>query len=201
MGDVDDGELRIGVYFTLQRIVDRYDLDSYTVMSDGMVMTNAGQERYPLPEDFGRLVHPRGTKISGLLIYDGSSTTDLVYKIPQDFIRLERTQQGRPSTFTILGRDMLLNPLPDANGTTNYTVRGSYIREVARFKDDDPVLLHEPTVLVAMTLYQVAADRGMVQANALLVETQQALTSLVGGQARTRQQFYQSSERIGRGTT
>lgn len=199
----DVGDLLMTAYGCLQQLVDIYDLAAYTVHNDAMWRSEAGQHAYRLPDDFGRLLHIHqqarvsfgGTGASGVFVAGGTLTTPrpLRYCEPMPFFQGRSTTNGTPFQFTLSQRQILLDPPPDTNAGSHYTGRGVYIARVTRPDMDlgDPILLDEPSALVAMTLAQLAGDRGLPQAGSLGQEYQRLLSALVTNQHRLRQQFYQ----------
>ena len=201
LGDAVVNELESAMYDTMIWLAGIYDLDCFIKLNDAMYLTSTSVETYPLPSDFGRLLHPvkpnaSNEPFSGLYAYDGTSLLPLSYRHPLEWNDLDRTTTGAPSTFTIMGRTMFLNPLPDANGTTAYRGRGQYIAAVERFELDDEVLLDHPHVLVSETLFRLAGDTPEMPTNTLTLLAHEAtrdITALVNDQARTRQQYYRRS--------
>lgn len=200
LGD-DAVEMESAIYDTLLWFSNTWDLDAFMRLNDAMFLTSTSVETYPLPSDFGRLLHPvkpnsSDEPLSGLYIYDGSSNLQLSYKHPLEWNDLDRTTTGAPGSFTIMGRTLYLNPLPDANGTSAYRGRGQYIKAIERFDLDDEVTLDHPHVLVSQTLFRLASDMPDMSANTLTLLAREAnrdLTALVNDQARTRQQYYRRS--------
>ena len=207
LGDMVVNELEAAMYDTLVWLAGIYDLDAFIILDDAMYLTSTNQETYPLPSNFGRLLHPvkpnsSGDALSGLYVYDGTSLLPLTYKHPLEWNDLDRTTDGAgaPSTFTIMGRTLYLNPLPDANGTMAYRGRGQYIASIEPFELDDEVLLDHPHVLVSETLFKLAGDTPDMPANTLTLlgrEATRDLSALVNDQARTRQEYYRRSQ-VGR---
>lgn len=208
LGEAVVNELEAAMFDTLVWLSDTYDLDAFITLDDAMYLTSTNQETYSLPSDFGRLLHPvkpnsSHDALSGLYAYDGTSLLPLTYKHPLEWNDLDRTTAGAtaPSTFTIMGRTLYLNPLPDANGTAAYRGRGQYIKALEPFELDEEVLLDHPHVLVSQTLFRLAGDTPEMPANTLTLLAREAtrdLTALVNDQARTRQEYYRRS-RVGRG--
>ena len=201
LGEAVVNELEAAMYDTLVWLAGIYDLDSFIKLNDAMWLTSTSVETYPLPSDFGRLLHPvkpnsSDEPFSGLYAYDGTSLLLLSYQHPLEWNDLDRTTTGPPSRFTIMGRTLYLNPLPDANGTNAYRGRGQYIKAVERFDLDEEVILDHPHMLVSQTLFRVAGDTPDMPANTLTLLAREAnrdLTALVNDQARTRQQYYRRS--------
>jgi len=200
-------------YVLLQQLVDTYDLAAYTVQNDAMFLTMAGHREYPLPEDFGRLLHVHdevrsglsGAGESGVFLRWGpaGSLTALRYRDPILFRQQASTQASVPQTFT-LGqhggmRALLLDPSPDNKDGIPYLGEGVYIARVERPDLDDPILLDEPTLLVAGVLAQLAMDRGLPQAQMLQADYQRYLSALVNNAHRVKQQFSTARWPVNRG--
>ena len=202
LGDAVVNELESAMFDTLVWLAGIYDLDALTKLNDAIFLTSTSHETYPLPRNFGRLLHPvkpnsSDEPLSGLYAYDGTSLLPLSYRHPLEWNDFDRTTTGPPSRFTIMGRTLYLNPLPDANGTTAYRGRGQYIAAVERFELDDDVVLDHPHVLVSQTLFRLAGDTPEMPTNTLTLLAHEAtrdLTALVNDQARTRQQYYRRSQ-------
>lgn len=187
---VDAIELELALYNQLMATTDLYLLSAFMVRSDALFRTSTGVERYPMPEDFGRLLPQQAPFRSGIKLFDGTSEHELTYKEPIDFFELDRSTTGRPGYFTLMDRAWWLNPPPDANGGTPYIGRGLYVRRIDRIELDDDVPLGQPSVLITSALWQIAADKGLPQAASLAQERLQALSALVNDEARRQQQFW-----------
>ena len=203
---VDAPELELAMYFQLQKLADTYDIDALVVDNPSMAITSSGVEAYQLPEDFGRLLHPfsaqnQNTESGLRLFVSATSIKDLTYERAQAFTKRDRSTTGTPDTFTMIGTEILLNPVPNSNDSANYTLQGTYVHDVGMPDLDDMVPIEEPSFLVTAALYQVSADTPGVDANTLQLlqrEMNAQLSSIVNNQARRRQAMYQSSERPGR---
>ena len=185
----------------LQNFVDTYDLPAYYRFNDAIFSTTPGGSTYPLPEDFGRLVKVRdqlflgspGSGQSGLFLSGGTvAPFPLSYAEPIAFRGGRREQWGKPSSFTLSGRQLVLAPVPDDNAGANYLGEGVYMARVERpdLSLEGEILLEEPSVLVTATLYQMASDRGLPQSASLLIEQKALLGALVNNAARNRTKFY-----------
>jgi hypothetical protein len=189
---VNAGEVELAAYQSILDIVDGWDLDAFTVINEQIATTATGVRDYPLPGDFGRLMIPREDVEPGIFILTSStaSPTPMRYRDPEEWFRVRTTNNGQPSHFTIVGNDYLrVDPPPDDNGGSNYTLQGTYIKRFDVLDDDDPILVSHPTALIATTLARVAIDRGAPQANVLIAESARGLSKLVNNQSRVRQQF------------
>jgi hypothetical protein len=197
--DVADGILT--GWAVLQNFVDTYDLPAYYRFNDALFQTIPGGTTYPLPEDFGRLVKVRdqlylgtpGTGQSGLFLSGGDvSPFPLYYEEPIAFRGGRRAQPGKPSRFTLSGRQLIMAPAPDDNGGADYLGEGVYMARVERpdLSLEGEILLDEPSVLVTATLYQMTADRGLPQSASLLIEQKSLMGALVNNAARARTKLY-----------
>lgn len=201
--DDDIAALLLAAWSVLSQIVETYDLPAYTIHNDAMFTTQEQVREYPLPENFGRLMHVRkelgqgigGTGMSGIFLNvppDGRPRP-LRYAEPVDFRMQRRTTPGIPYCFTLAGRLLLLDPAPDAQTETgSYGGEGVYIAKVERPDLDlqEYILLDEPQTLVTCTLYQVTADKGLPQAQLLQTEWKMAMSALANNAARLHQQFF-----------
>jgi hypothetical protein len=203
LGIMDDAtEFLLTSYSVLQRLVDAYDLPPYIVTNPVVAVTVAGQRTYPFPDDFGRPLHAfrqlsqaGGMPGSGLSGFFLQVSTGSAQPLPQvdalTFNQSLSTQSTRPARFTRSRRTMVLDPAPDTNGGSNYTISASYVAKVERPTSlDDDILLDEPMFLVDMSLYQLALDRGLPQAAGLEKAALQSQSALVANAARQKQQFY-----------
>ncbi len=102
---------------------------------DPITSTSTGKRDYALPEDFGSNFI-RGSddgRAHVCKLNDGSGENSLNYFSPSLFFHtadFAAATNGTPATYTIQteqGRKRIwLDPPPDANGTTGYTIRGAY---------------------------------------------------------------------------
>jgi hypothetical protein len=202
IGLVDDiaDAILVG-WSVLQNLVDTYDLPAYYRFNEAMFQTLPGATTYPLPEDFGRLLKTRdqmylgtpGTGQSGLFLAGGTLTPfPLNFDEPIAFRNGARAQHGKPSHFTLAGRQLVLDPPPDDNKGDHYLGQGVYMARVERpdLSLEGDIYLDEPSVLVTATLYQMAADRAMPQMQTLLVEQKALMGALVNNAARARQRYF-----------
>jgi len=197
----DSADMVLAAWNVLQNIVDTYDIPSYMVNNDSMFQTLPGRTSYPLPEDFGRLLgtsdqqylNVGGTGDSGLYLAGGSTKAfSIAFREAIAFRSQSTLQQGKPSHFTLSGRQIVLDPPPDTNGGANYLAQGVYMAAVQRPDLDlqDEIILDEPTALVAGTLYQIASDRGLPQAAALKDEYASLLSAVVNNAARKKLKMF-----------
>jgi hypothetical protein len=197
----DTADLLLAAWNVLQNMTDTYDLPSYMIQNDAIFQTLPGQTTYPLPEDFGRLlgtsdqqyINTGGTGDSGLYLAGGSSSAfSIVFREAIAFRSQSRLQQGKPSHFTLSGRRIVLDPPPDTNGGAHYLCQGVYMAAVQRpdLNLQDEIVLDEPTAIVAGTLYQMAADRGLPQAATLKDEYTALLSAVVNNAARKKLKYF-----------
>ena len=198
-GFVDATDVEMALYSQILDLVGRYDLDGYTVINRTMFVTTIDTEVYALPDDFGRFVTIRDQEEYGLALDNGTDAqpSALVYREPEDYERLRnRLSTNRPRYFTIAASGQLrLDPIPDAQ----YTGVGVYIRDIQPSElDEGSVPLQYANMLQHATLGELSSDFGHASAPVLLAEKQQALTTLVNGQARQRMHFQRKHTQIGR---
>jgi hypothetical protein len=214
MGAEDDVlDMLMAGYILLQGIVDTYDLSAYIVQHDALFLTMAGHREYPLPDDFGRLMHVQeevrsglpGTGVGGFFVRCSPTDTPrpLRYREALHFRQQAILTASQPQWFT-LGRHggqraLILDPPPDENNGVPYVGEGVYIARVERPDLDDEILLDEPTVLVEGVLAQLAVDKGLPQAPALQAGYQRLMSALVNNAHRKSQQFYTNRWPVHRG--
>lgn len=188
----DAAEVELAAYMAILEINDGWDFDFYWRVNENMATTVQGVTTYSLPGDFGRLRVPRDENESGFFTNAGefdATPYPLRYRDLEDWFRHKTANQSRPYYFTISGDQLLIDPPPDTNGGSNYTIQGAYIMRLDALDGDDPILITHPTALIAATLARLALDKNAAQAAALVAERNTALSKLVANQARIRQQF------------
>lgn len=199
-GLVDAADCALSLHSTLSQLLGHYDLDAFTVAGT-LFVTSAGVDTYALPADFGRLLVPQDRDASGLTLLTSAtaSPADLTYRDPALFHRLRSTTTGRPGFFTFSGKRVVLDPTPDSNSDSDYTVTGVYMQEVSldALEDIDLPLTYG-AVLEHTALAQLASDSGSPQAQVLLLEAAGATTALVNHEYRTRLQYKQKNTEVGR---
>jgi hypothetical protein len=178
-GRVDAVELEFYMFNALLSIVETVDLNDYTIRSSRIVTTTAGVDSYTVPDDFGRLITPRVRNRRGIFLNDTANDYDLEYVDPNVFIRQEIVPQRRPDRFTVMGRSLLLGPVPDANGANNYRIHGVYIKHVERPDLEEVVPLPYPSVLIDEAIFILASDIGKVS-DAIVARRNAALAKLSG---------------------
>lgn len=119
----------------LRSLAKAEDWSFLTAQLDPGVKTFTGKRDYPLPDDFGSNFvrgSDDGTRYVCKLS-DGSGEQHLNYLSPAQFFDadFEAASNGTPTDFTIQSdtsfhKRIWLDPPPDANGTTHYTIRGVY---------------------------------------------------------------------------
>ena len=179
-GKVDAAELELYLFQALLDVSELHDLDAYTINNPQIVVTSAGENRYEMPTDYGRLIAPRVQNKRGLYIFDGVKSVDLEFLDPNAFARLVSVQDALPRFFSITRRQLYLNPTPDSNNSRDYTVRGIYIERIERPDLDAEVLLSYPSVLVDQSLFRLAGDMGKLT-EALATTRSEGLAKLVSG--------------------
>ena len=156
----DAAELELYIYLALLDIADMVDVPALMQRDDNIALTTAGKPDYPLPESFGRLLLPRPNNRRGMYLWDTLKNNDLEYIDPNSFMRARSLTQGKPAQFSVIERTLWLSPAPDGNGSSGYTVRGTYIQSLARPELGDTVTLGYPAALIEQTLYLLASDVG-----------------------------------------
>ena len=199
-GIVDASDIELAIYSALLDLVGKYDLDGFVVTNTSMFTTTIGIDEYALPADFSRFVTPREKDRYGIGVWDGSSLSPLVYQRPDEMIRLRPTTNNRPRYYTLTAYGKVkLSPTPDANGTTNYTGRGVYVRDLLPDElESGTVPLGYAMVLEKVALAQLGVDLGHPQAPVLAGEAARAITTTVNGQARQRLEFQNRNTAVGR---
>ena len=91
------------------------------------------------------------------------------------------------------GRILRLDPAPDANTSSNYTVRGTYIRDIASIDLDEdlPIML---AAVQAGTLARLAIDFGKGTVQVLAGMDRAMQSALANQQARTRTKFQRRAQ-------
>lgn len=179
-GNPDAAELELYMFQGLLDIVELVDMPAFMHHDENMMVTASGLADYAMPDDFGRLIYPRVQNRRGIYIYDTFQNVDLEYVDPNVFSRKISLINKKPTTFTVMERRLWLYPTPDANGTSNYTVRGIYIIAVEKPDLDDAVLFGFPTVLIDIALSRLAADIGK-QVQALSATREEISARLLAG--------------------
>ena len=210
VGILDDAAaLVLRAYGVLQQTLDTYALPAYTATAVTIGTTSLGVRTMALPTDFGRPLPPYrqlqraggnpGTGQSGFFLLDGTGSRSALRMMNElEFRQQLSATTSRPYRFTRQGRSIILDPPPDNNNGSNYTIEASYIKQVPRPTLggpsgglDDVVLLDEPGFLIPATLAQIAADKGLSQAGTLANEAHAMLSALINNRARQNQQYYQ----------
>jgi hypothetical protein len=181
-------------YQILQEMADRFDYDAFTVHSSAICITTAGVEHYPLPDTFGRPLHPTNDtkRQSPIFLWNGTAKLSLTYVAPVDFPHDLTTTQGTPAKYTIEGRELWLNPPPDDNSDDDYIVRGTFIKAIAYPEMDEVIPLDQPTALIDAVLAEAALDAGVAQAAVFMQKKIMSMQVLAGSQAKYRTGFSQA---------
>ena len=193
VGLVDEDELKVYVRSAAQYFANRYQLQHFLNMNRELFRTSASVESYTIPANYG-FIAPDDTRRSGIAAADsdGTNTTNLEYYEPVRFNLIRSTTESKPAWFTVIGNLMYFGPIPDA----------IYIIEAVERAVQDGEEIPEPYVAAVETetLWRMAADQG--KATQVLADERLQLTrSMVNNEARTRQKFYTSRERVGSGRT
>ena len=195
-GQVDAAQVELAVLRAVNTLTDGWDLDSYTVIIDNLFMTTTGERRYALPNDFLRFPRPKHRHDYHLYLYDASDEFGLDYVDPVAFMATRDTSNGTPSAFTVSENNVLLDPPPNANGTSNYVGRAVYIKRITSLEWRDEILVPSTTALLDGALAQLAILHGSPRAGDLFTLARQSGEKLINHQARIRQPFQrQTGER------
>ena len=140
--------------------------------------THTGVREYPLPDDFGSNFI-RGADGDGsrylCKISNGSSENFLNYKVPSQFFGadFEAASNGTPESYTVVTdaagyQQLMLDPPPDANSDSHYTIRGVYTPTFSHITLDSWIPEEVSSYLVHGLLLRVQPENAMHQAEFLL---------------------------------
>jgi hypothetical protein len=193
-GLVDDSELTTYLLESLRYLANRYQLQHFLEINRQLFTTIANVEAYALPENYGFWA-PEETRRSGIAVTntDGTQTTNLEYYDPARFNVLRNPGlTNRPAWFTVTQSLLYLSPVPDKA----YVIEG--IERQVQDGSDIPMPYVEAIKIEA--LFKMASDVAHVAPKSLSLlaeERKQILRTLVNNEARFRQRFYTSRERVG----
>jgi len=201
-GQVDAVECELALLHVIQSITDTWDLDAFTVINPNMFVTQQGKDTYPLPDDFGRLIHPREEDKYGIFINDGSNSASLDFIRPEEYLRNKSSTNGKPARFTISQSTIRIDPPPDTNSSSNYTGEGVYIQRIEEINLDDRVAFGQASTLVDATIAQLGAlFGGSANLVGFIAMSERSITRLVNHEKRLRQGFQSNvTKRLGRST-
>lgn len=196
----DGADCELAVYEALLDLLGKYDIDGFTVINTAMFTTGAGLDSYDLPTDFGRFISPIDRDRFGFALNDGQHDSPLIYRMPDEWLRLKATYTGKSRYFTITDqRKVRLDPAPDANNGSNYTAKGVYVRDVPPEELDEALVpLSFAMCLKDMALAQMAEDLGSPTAAMLVPTAARSITALVNNQARQQTRFKRPYTEVGR---
>lgn len=195
-GRVDLGSLTQRLIQCIEELTDTYDLWPVTVVDDAWETTVANQRDYSLPADFKRLINPRDADESGLLLEDGERVTPLRYRSPWVFEHEKTETAGRPTYFTMTDAGVILDPPPDTNGGSQYTLQLVYIRHVTVTTIAADAVRFPTASLIDMALGMYAVDTGHARAAVFMQAGEQARSRLLNQAARARQKFQPYTGRL-----
>ena len=143
----DSHELLLAVQIDLRMLSDAEEWPWTVVHSNPIAKTYTGKRNYPLPKDFGTNFL-RAADIDGgkhmCKLSDGSGEVFLDYKEPTQLLGadFEAATNGKPGRYTITTtpggkKEILLDPPPDSNSDSHYTVRGAYKMAFRELSLDD----------------------------------------------------------------
>ena len=150
---VDAYELLDDLRMVLIELASLEDWSWLHVRMDPIAKTETGKRNYALPRNFpDNFLRNASNGLDHLcLISDSSSEGFLGYQPATRFFASDRVaaSNGKPSTYTIrtnaAGRkEIALDPPPDSNSGSHYTIRGVYTMGFKDLKLDDEVPI-EPT--------------------------------------------------------
>lgn len=193
-GQVDVARIELAILDVEMEIAGRFVLDAYLVVNEAMFVTQSGESTYILPDDFGRVLPPREELRTGIFVNDGTTNAELERITAERLVREALpVRTGKPARFRLApDRKMELAPLPDSNNSSNYTVRGMYIRRITRRESEDSLDLTHPEALRDGVLAQLAGDRGHGAAAQFKADYERNLARLGNAQGREHQQFQPS---------
>lgn len=192
----DEDEVSIYVVGAMRFLASRYQLQHFLNINRDFIRTIAGVESYTIPPNYG-FKAPQETRRSGFAATNTDSTqiANLLYYEPERFNLLWTDTTGKPAWFTVAGNLMYFQPIPD-----NVYV----IEAIEKVRQED---VPEPYVesVEVQTLWRMASDQAATNERAakalvtLAPERTEVLRTVVNGEARQRQKFYTSPERVGFG--
>ena len=127
---VDEGRLEQSLFHALQQALTLADLDAFTVFDTALFTTQTGVRTYPLPVDFGRLLNYREPRQTGVRCSDGVSSYEITQELPLDLAQSQTSTNGRPGRFCMTAGGMSLDPPPDSNSGSSYTIRATYLQQI-----------------------------------------------------------------------
>jgi hypothetical protein len=120
------------------------------VHMDPIAKTETGKRNYSLPRNFSdNFLRNASNGVDHLcLISDGTSEGFLEYEPATRFFSSDRVaaSNGKPSSYTIQTnasgqKEIHLNPPPDSNSSSHYTIRGAYVMGFKNLHMDDEIPL------------------------------------------------------------
>src|SRR5262245_56061374 len=90
-GKADSAELELYLFQALLDVSEVHDIDAFTVQNTQIAVTDAGQNAYGVPPDFGRLIAPRVANKRGMYLANTVEVKDLEYVDPNAFARMVHT--------------------------------------------------------------------------------------------------------------
>lgn len=147
---IDEGRIEQCLFHALQQALTLADLDAFTVFDMPLFTTQTGVRTYALPSDFGRLLHLREPRQTGMRVNDGTSEFDMVTEPILDLLQAKSSTNGRPYRFVFTSAGMTIDPPPDSNAGSNYTIRGTYSKKLSysTFDMTSECLLTSPQALL-----------------------------------------------------
>lgn len=151
---VNEGRLERCLVEVLLQLSDMADLEMLTLFDQTLFTTASGTRSYTLPVNFGRLLTFREPRQTGIRVNNGTNEYDLRYEPMLDLVQGKSSTNGVPGRFVLTASGMTLDPPPDSNNGSNYTVHGTYIEKIdyATFDLTQQVRLTSPQYLHEATL-------------------------------------------------
>lgn len=190
-GFVSRDEIDTYLVQAVRFLANRYQLQHFLAINRDFLTTIAGLENYPLPSNFGFWA-PHDTRRSGLAVKLPSGDpppTNLQYYEPDRYELLRSTTPGQPFFFTFAQGMIYFMPIPDQAYTIQAIERGLDSPDVPV-----PTVYEEAVKIEALA--SMAEDQGKMTPW-LMKERDEVIRTLINNEARFRQKFYTSRERIG----
>lgn len=191
-GYLDEGEVLDYVYGAIRYLKNRYQLQHFLEIDRELFRTVANVETYEIPLNYGFWA-PQQTHRSGISVREVSDfeqITNLEYQDVAQYNLYRSSTTSKPARFTVANNLFYFQPIPDAIYIVEAVTRS------LQAGDEVPEVYSLPVQIE--TLYRMACDQQKVT-DALVEERTQILRTIVNNEARFRQKFYTSRERIGWG--
>lgn len=178
--DVDEGYLEQCLFMVLAEVDEIHDLDALTIFDAPLFTTQVGVRSYTLPPNFGRFATFKEPLQTGIRVDNGVTTAEMYYEPLLDLSQGAAISNGPPKRFILTDDGLTLDPPPDDNGGSNYTITGTYLQtmDFSLFDMGQEVRLAAPHFLreAAVAKYLGGDETG-------------AISRLVNAEARKKTQF------------